>query len=366
MILQILAVVGALSVFYFIKSTYQFCTLHFVKPAKPLLAYKQPKSPHRDAQIRGQTAGEEKTESSSTWALVTGSSAGIGLGIAQELILQGFSVILHGYLPDELASAKERLLEVSSASSARATSPSPQVEIKVLDARTATEEDLKDLVKSISHLDVRILVNNVGGNPVREPNFLEIKDLTSEDMDMVLNQNIRFMARLTRLMIPLLGTRHKSGADADPSKALIVNLASVGMVGTPWLVMYGATKAFNHAFSAGLGRELKLNAETRHIDCLCIMPGEVKTQGNSRGLPRGIPDWEAFGREVVWKIDGAVRKGLWDLRPNWWHDVEWGFLHGWILGWVPGLDWRPVVEKGVVDAIRNKRDAWWEYKGFKA
>ena len=118
-----------------------------------------------------------------TWALITGSSAGIGLGIAQELIRQGFGVILHGHLADELAQAKDTLLALSS--------PSPegaQVKVIVLDARTATPEEMQSAVQSISHLQVSILVNNVGGNPIRDPNFLDIKDHTCDDIDAVINQ----------------------------------------------------------------------------------------------------------------------------------------------------------------------------------
>ncbi|KAM7215362.1 NAD(P)-binding protein [Rhypophila decipiens] len=353
MMMQLFAVIGALATLNFAKNAYQFLTFHFVKPAKPLSSYK------RTSQSRDDT-DDEKT----TWALITGSSAGIGLGIAQELILQGFGVILHGHLPVELAEAKDHLLKYHGQShhpsrkQVKSTRP-PQVEIRVLDARTATEDDLNSLVNSLSHLAVSILVNNVGGNAIREPNFLEVKDMTTRDIDNVIDQNARFMSRLTCLILPSL---------AKNPKALIINLSSAGKVGCPWLVMYSATKAFNHGFSVGLGRELKLNPQTKHIECICVVPHEVKSQGNCRGVPGNAPNWDDFGREIVQKVDTAVRRGEWEIRPHLGHGIEAGILNGgldWLVWWIPGLDWNGVLEKGIVDTIRRKRDAWWEFKGAR-
>lgn len=61
----------------------QFLTFHLLTPSSPLQKYKVPDT--------------------TAYALITGSSAGIGLGIAQELVAQGFGVILHSRLPEELA-----------------------------------------------------------------------------------------------------------------------------------------------------------------------------------------------------------------------------------------------------------------------
>ncbi|KAM7192107.1 very-long-chain 3-oxoacyl-CoA reductase [Rhypophila sp. PSN 637] len=347
MMIQLFAVIGAQATLNFAKNAYQFLTFHFVKPAKPLSSYKKT------------SQSGDTTADKTTWALITGSSAGIGLGIAQELILQGFGVILHGHLPDELAEAKDHLLKYGQSHPSRKVKSTPQIEIRVLDARTATEEDLNSLVNSISHLDVSILVNNVGGNAIREPNFLEVKDMTTNDIDTVIDQNARFMSRLTCLMLPSL---------AKTPKALIINFSSAGKVGCPWLVMYSATKAFNHGFSVGLGRELKLNPQTEHIDCICVIPHEVKSQGNSKGVPSGAPNWDQFGRDIVQKVDNAVRRGEWEVRPHLGHGIEAGILNGgldWLVWWIPGLDWKSVLETGIVDTIRRKRDAWWEFKGAK-
>ena len=338
-IIKALAAVGAITLIHFAQTAYQFFTFHLIAPTNPLSSYKR-------TPINNDSDDAKDPQNQTTWALVTGSSAGIGLGTAQELVRQGFGVILHGHLPDELAQAKDTLLALSSPSPA-----GPQVKVLVLDARTATPEEMQSAVESISHLQVSILVNNVGGNPVHEPNFLEIKDLTCEDVDAVINQNARFMSRLTTLMLPLLRKKTSPG-----DKSLIINLASPGMYGMPWMVMYGATKGFNWSFSVGLRRELKANPGTEHIDCVCVIPGEVLSQGNCAGVPKAAPRWDQFGREMVWKVDGAVKRGWWEMKPHMRHGAQLG-----LLGMLP---W-DVADREITEASRKKRDAWRVLKGVK-
>lgn len=335
-----LAAVGAITLIRFAQTAYQFFTFHLITPANPLSSYKRTRTNTDSTDL------DNDSQTPTTWALITGSSAGIGLGTAQELVRQGFGVILHDHLADELTQAKDTLLALSTPSP-----QGPQVKILVLDARTATPEEMQSAVDSISHLQVSILVNNVSGNPVRDPNFLDIKDLTCDDIDAVINQNARFMSRLTALMLPLLMKKTSPG-----DKSLIINMSSAGMVGLPWMVMYGATKAFNWSFTAGLGREMKANPATGHIDCVCVIPGEVLSQGNSHGVPKAAPKWDDFGRMIVCKIDGAVKRGWWDMKPHMRHDVQLG-----LLAMLPG----DVADREIVEASKRKKDAWWAVKGVK-
>jgi 17beta-estradiol 17-dehydrogenase / very-long-chain 3-oxoacyl-CoA reductase len=78
----ILSGTGVLTLLYTAFSIFRFLTFHLIKPSHPLQAYKR--------------AGDEPA-----YALITGSSAGIGLGIAQALVKEGFAVILLGHLADE-------------------------------------------------------------------------------------------------------------------------------------------------------------------------------------------------------------------------------------------------------------------------
>ena len=89
-LLLALAAIGAIAVLRFLHAATQFLTFHILTPSSPLQKYKLPDT--------------------TAYALLTGSSAGIGLSIAQELVAQGFGVILHSHLPAELASARTTLL----------------------------------------------------------------------------------------------------------------------------------------------------------------------------------------------------------------------------------------------------------------
>jgi 17beta-estradiol 17-dehydrogenase / very-long-chain 3-oxoacyl-CoA reductase len=285
----ILTGIGALTLLYAAYSIIRFLTFHLIKPSHPLQSYKR--------------AGPEPA-----YALITGSSAGIGLGVAQALVKQGFAIILLGHLPDELAEAKATLQRLRSDAIVR---------ILVMDARTATPEEMDAAVQSIADLQVSIFVNNIGGNPIKLPAFRVMATYSSADVDAIINQNARFMARLTALMLPILSRK-----PGPKERSLILNTSSSARVGMPWLVMYGATKAFNWNFSCGLARELEAYPETNHVDCLAIIPGEVRSQGNSEGVPDSAPKWDYFGQLIVDKVDNALSRGQREFSPFMMHEIK--------------------------------------------
>jgi 17beta-estradiol 17-dehydrogenase / very-long-chain 3-oxoacyl-CoA reductase len=286
--IHMLTSVGAFTFLFTAYFIIRFLTFHLTKPSHSLQSYTR--------------AGPEPA-----YALITGSSAGIGLGVAQAVVKEGFAVILLGHLPDELAEAKITLQRLR---------PDVVVRILVMDARTASPEDMDSAVQSIANLEVSILVNNVGGYPVKQPIYRALATYSSEDVDAFINMNARFMAHLTALMLPILSRKPR-----PKDRSLILNISSGGMVGVPWAVMYGATKAFNWGFSCGLARELEASPEMNHIDCLAIIPGEVRTQLNP-DVPDSEPSWDHFGQCVVDKVDSALSRGQRDMCPFMMHDMK--------------------------------------------
>ncbi|KAG0646180.1 putative short-chain type dehydrogenase reductase y4eK [Hyphodiscus hymeniophilus] len=320
-LIAMLAGLGAVTLCCIIYSMLRFLTLHLIIPSHPLQSYKR--------------SGPEPT-----YALVTGSSAGIGLGVAQALVKEGFAIILLGHLAEELAEAKSGL---------QALRPGAVVRILVMNARTATPEEIKDAVQSIADLQLSILVNNVGGNPVRLPAFRPMATHSSEDIDAVINHNARFMARLTALTLPLLSRNSR-----PEDRSLILNMSSAAWVGIPWIIMYGATKAFNLGFSCGLARELKASPDTSHIDCLAIVPGEVRSQGNCEGVSDSEPRWDQFGQCIVDKADNAISRNQTHLHPWMMHDFQQKILAALPEG---------ISTAALNDALGKKREAFnsaWE------
>ncbi|OAQ97206.1 hypothetical protein LLEC1_05547 [Akanthomyces lecanii] len=316
-IIYILAAIGAAVVLGATISAARFASLHFRHPKQPLERYK-------------------RSNPEPAFALITGASAGIGLGIAKELVKQGFGVVILGHVPEELQAAKTAL-EIGT--------PGARVRVIVMDAIKATPVEMQAMIESLKDINLTILVNNVGGSAVGPPPFRELMTYSAADVDVVINQNSRFMARLTSLMIPVLA----SSSSGPEDRSLILNLSSQGMAGVPFIVMYGATKAFNHGFSVGLARELEHSPSTRNVDCLAIIPGDVLSQGNSKGVTEAAPTADYFATQVVNTVDTAIRQRLRAVSPYWRHDIEWK-----LMGWIG----ENIVSQEVVKVIGLKRDAW--------
>ncbi|OAQ62360.1 3-ketoacyl-CoA reductase [Pochonia chlamydosporia 170] len=298
--LYVLAAIGAGTIAIATNAAVKFISLHFLPPSQPLQKYK-------------------RTGNQPTYALITGASAGIGFGIAKELVKNGFGVILLGHLPDELNAAKATL---------EAATPGARVRIIVMNAITATPTEIESMVDSLKDINVSILVNNVGGSPVARPPFRQLGTYSAADVDAVINQNARFMARLTAAMLPLL---YKAS-----HRSLILNMSSQGMAGVPYIVI----------------PELEDTPDTNHVDCLAIIPGDVLSQGNSKGVTEAAPKADHFGKRIVYCVDAALKQKLRAVCPYWRHDLEWR-----LMSWVP----EDVLRSEVVKVIGMKRDAWNAY-----
>ena len=145
-----------------------------------------------------------------SWALITGSSEGIGKGIALKLAKQGFNIIL--------SARSEFKLDVARCDIRRSC---PQVDIKtfIMDyGRAAEPEYLQQRLNELYGLDVAIVVNNVGVDVLDH-----YHDLTEKQVLNLININCTAMAQMNRLFIPRLLERYnKRGL-----KSAIVNVASL-------------------------------------------------------------------------------------------------------------------------------------------
>ncbi|KAF4971407.1 hypothetical protein FZEAL_9858 [Fusarium zealandicum] len=319
-IVSSLAVIGGIVVLYAAYTIYDFLSLHFIKPSRPLQSYLRP--------------GPEPT-----YALITGASAGIGLGVAQELVKQGFGVILLGHLEHELVEAKQRL--------ERAT-PGAAVRTAVMNAQTATNEEMAQLAKSLEDLNITILVNNVGGSGISNSPIRELGTYSFADIDATINLNARFMAQLTALILPILSRKPENPSQ----RSLVLSMSSGGWIGLPWLSMYCGTKAFNLAFSRSLAREFEYSSTTSHVDSLAVTPGDVLSQSNRLGVAQGTPTADIYGKYIISTVDGAVRRKKRDFVPYWQHDLQ--------VRLIPWLD-EGTRTREVTKAVAVKRKVWEAY-----
>ncbi|KAL8377415.1 hypothetical protein RB595_008204 [Gaeumannomyces hyphopodioides] len=303
------------------------------------------------------------------WALVTGASAGIGLGIAHELALLGFGVVLLGHKSDELSAAADAIrAEVgftpsSSSSDSDNDSGSDSdsdsddgrdpVRTVVMDAALATSAEMERALLGpvLGALNVTVLVNNVGGQQApRDPAFQRLDGYKADEVDAILDLNARFMLRLTRMALPPLiaaAAASSSGGPGGRRRALVLNVASAaGVVGIPGVAAYSASKAFVLCLTRALGREMAAGGHA--VDLVAVVPGDVGSQGNTAAAA-GSPGAREFARAVVATAGRAARRGQRELVPWPAHAVQVGLLQNVLPAWV--------VDRFMVGLMRTKAAA---------
>jgi 3-oxoacyl-[acyl-carrier protein] reductase len=186
--------------------------------------------------------------STSSLALVTGSSRGIGASIALELAHRGFKVVGTATTEDGAANINHALAAF------------PGCGGKVLNVNDlAAVEGLVDaLVKE--HGGLQVLVNNAG--ITRDNLAMRMKD---DDWDAVLDTNLKAVFRVSRAVMRTM-MKQRYGR--------IINITSVvGASGNPGQANYAAAKAGVAGMTRALARELG----SRNITVNCVAPGFIET-----------------------------------------------------------------------------------------
>jgi 3-hydroxybutyrate dehydrogenase len=202
-------------------------------------------------------------------AVVTGSTSGIGLGIARALAADGAKVVLNGFgkagdIKDIQADFATRFGRAAGYSAADMSRP----------------EDIDAMIDDVgrTHRRLDILVNNAGVQHVSP-----LEEFPTEKWDLILAINLSSAFHTTRLALPHM-RRNGFGR--------IINVASAhGLVASPFKSAYVAAK---HGV-VGLTKTVALETAESNITCNAICPGYVWTplveqqiegQAKAHGLPR--------------------------------------------------------------------------------
>ena len=245
------------------------------------------------------------------WALVTGSSDGIGKAFAEELAVRKFNVILHGRNEKKLKGV-QAMLE---------TRYNVAVKVLVMDATSCFsdgyEKGFDETVSgSLQGINLTVLVNNLGGLGWIKPEWLAAAQRSARETDSILDVNLRFMSQLTRAVLPRL---------IDNTPSLILNISSsTEVVPAPYLATYSATKAYVSAFSRSLSTEMKM--EGHDVEVMALVVGRVVTPGAGREDNEAsfmIPTARNLARSSLNKVGCGSSK----IVPYMPHALELGFVN---------------------------------------
>jgi 3-hydroxybutyrate dehydrogenase len=180
-------------------------------------------------------------------ALVTGSTSGIGLGIAKALAEQGANIMMNGFGEKDAAMAQVKAFGVEVDYHGADMSKPAEIEAMM----QATE-------KRFGTID--ILVNNAGIQHVAN-----VEDFPVDRWDAIIAINLSSAFHTTRLAMPGMKQRNWGR---------IINLASVhGLVGSAQKSAYVAAK---HGI-VGLTKVTALETAQTGVTCNAICPGWVLT-----------------------------------------------------------------------------------------
>lgn len=181
-------------------------------------------------------------------ALVTGSTAGIGLEIARKLAVEKAKVIITGR---DRAKLDQAVASIRASGGAR---------VEGIVADPATAEGAASLLKAVPEID--ILVNNLGIYEIK--NFAEITDA---DWRRFFEVNVLSGARLAREYFPGMLKRNQGR---------IIFVSSESGLATPGaMIHYGMTKTAQLALSRGLAELTKGTQVTVNS----VLPGPTRSEG---------------------------------------------------------------------------------------
>jgi 3-hydroxybutyrate dehydrogenase len=212
-------------------------------------------------------------------ALVTGSTSGIGLGIAKALARQGADIVLNGF----------------------GDTSGPRAEVEALGAKVAYHgadmsrpADIADMMKyaAAEFGRVDILVNNAGIQHVAN-----VEDFPVEKWDAIIAINLTSAFHTSRLAIPAMRAANWGR---------VINVASAhGLVASAGKSAYVTSK---HGI-VGFTKALALETATTGVTCNAICPGWVLTPLVQKQID------DRAGREGI-AVEVAQRELLAEKEPS--------------------------------------------------
>ena len=205
-------------------------------------------------------------------AIVTGSTSGIGLGIARELARAGADVVLNSFTDSDEDHALAREISAETGTAAR------YVSADMSDAAAC-----RALVEQAGRCD--ILVNNAGIQHVAG-----IDEFPVEKWDAIIAINLSSAFHTTAVALPMMRAA---------GWGRVVNIASAhGLTASPYKSAYVAAK---HGV-VGLTKVTALETAREAITCNAICPAYVLTPIVEKQIPDTMKKYGMTREEVIEKV----------------------------------------------------------------
>lgn len=220
-------------------------------------------------------------------ALITGSSSGIGIGIAHALAAEGVSVVVHG----RDVARTQKTADAINAKGGKA---------KAVNGDLDTDEGADSVAKAAEQCfgRVDILINNAGG---RVDNTLPVSffDIPPHIWTATYNRNVTSAVRLIHKLVPQMKER---------GWGRVIMLGSFsGQATSGGVAEYAATKAALPNVALGLSKALANTGVTFNT----VSPGMIHTEALGQWL-EGVAQQQGYGNDrekaVRWVLDNTMKQ----------------------------------------------------------
>eukprot|EP01023_Acetabularia_acetabulum_P003116 TRINITY_DN11331_c0_g2_i2.p2 TRINITY_DN11331_c0_g2~~TRINITY_DN11331_c0_g2_i2.p2 ORF type:complete len:305 (-),score=48.65 TRINITY_DN11331_c0_g2_i2:174-1088(-) len=247
-----------------------------------------------------------------SWAVVTGSTDGIGKAYAFELAHKGLNICL-------VSRTQEKLLAVSE--EIQNQNPDVQTACITVDLANPTQQDWEKLSLFFKSKDVGILINNAGMS-YEHAEYLHIQD--QERIENIISINMTTLTKLCRIAIDSMIPR-KKGCIVNVSSGSATFLSTC-----PLVDVYAASKMYVWHLSKSLADSY----EDQGIRIQVVSPAFVATKMSKiRRTSIWTPSPEAYAAAAVKHIGQES-----DSYPYWSHAFQ-----AFVLSSIPRIFLAPII-----------------------
>ncbi|RDX67505.1 Very-long-chain 3-oxoacyl-CoA reductase 1, partial [Mucuna pruriens] len=216
----------------------------------------------------------KKLKEYGSWAIITGSTDGIGKAMAFELASKGLNLLLVGRNPLKLEATSKEIRERHDV----------EVKFVVLDMQKVDGVDIaKRIEEAIQGLDIGLLVNGAG---LAYPYARFFHEVDSELMDAIVKVNVVAPTWVTKAVLPSM---------INKKKGAIINIGSgstLVLPSYPLVTLYAASKGYLAMFSKCISLEYKHQG----IDIQCQVPLFVSTKMTKMKTSLFVPSPDMYSK----------------------------------------------------------------------